>query len=337
MAMQETSGGIQLQADPRQTAVVGAFTLPQWRRFWLVLGAVVVLALPFMVEGFTVFQLTLCAVYAIAVLGLNILTGFNGQFSLGHSAFYAIGAYTTGIMYQQWDVMVFWTIIPSFFICFAAGFLFGLPALRLEGLYLALATFALAVATPQFLKYEHFEHFTGGVQGIDVYKPDWLEGDRMPFYITIAITAFMFWLAWNLLNSRSGRAMVAIRDNPLAAKTMGINTALYKSTTFGVSAAFTGVAGSLAAIAIEYIAPDSFTFLLAVTLLVGLVVGGVASIPGAIFGGLFILYIPNWAEEISTGLSWAVYGVFLIIAVYVMPAGFAGLVKMTTARLIKRS
>lgn len=337
MAIQETSGIIQLQPDPRQTATVAGYSLPLWRRSWFVLGVVLLLIAPFVLEGFTIFQLTLATVYAIAVLGLNILTGFNGQFSLGHSAFYAIGAYTTGIMYDQWEIMVYWTIIPSFFICFLAGFLFGLPALRLEGLYLALATFALAVATPQFLKYEHFEHFTGGVQGIDVYKPEWLEGDLGPFYITLAITAFMFWIAWNMLNSRSGRAMVAIRDNPLAAKTMGINTALYKSVTFGISAAFTGVAGSLAAIAIEYIAPDSFTFLLAVTLLVGLVVGGVASIPGAIFGGLFILYIPNWAEEISTGLSWAVYGVFLIIAVYVMPAGFAGLVKMTTARLIKRS
>ena len=119
--------------------------------------------------------------------------------------------------------------------------------------------------------------------------------------------------AWNLIRGRPGRAMIAIRDNPIAAMTMGINTAFYKSLTFGVSAGFTGIAGALSAIVSQFVAPDSFTFILAVTLLVGLVVGGLGSIPGAIFGGIFILFLPNFAEEVHQGLSSAMYGAALVV------------------------
>jgi len=339
--------GRALPANPADRLQVAGIPLPMWRRIWLVAGLGLAVILPFVVEGFTTFQLTLALVYAIAVLGLNLLTGFNGQFSLGHSAFYAIGAYTAAILMDRWEVAYYWTLFPAGFICLVAGFLFGLPALRLEGLYLALATFALATATPQLLKYHHFEDFTGGVQGIDVFKPDspvgWLDNDQWYYFFTLVVMLVMFIFAWNLVRGRTGRAMIAIRDNPIAAKTMGINTSLYKSLTFGVSGLFTGVAGALAAIVIEYVAPDSFTFLLAVTLLVGLVVGGLASIPGAIFGGFFILLVPNWAEAIAEslgradakGLSWAVYGLFLIFTVYVMPAGAAGLVRLVRAKLAR--
>ena len=324
------------------TAVtLGGLTLPVWRRFWLVAFLVAVVVVPFVVEDFTVFQFTLAAIYAIAVLGLNLLTGFNGQFSLGHSAFYAVGAYTAAIMMDQWQVAYFWTLIPAFVVALVVGFLFGLPALRLEGLYLALATFALAVATPQLFRWGPVEHWTGGVQGIDLDKPETpfglpLNDDQWIYFFTLGVMAVLFVGAWNLVRGRSGRAIIAIRDNPIAARTMGINTSLYKSLTFGVSAGYTGVAGALSAIVIQFVAPDSFTFILAVLILVGVVVGGLGSIPFAIFGGLFMLYVPNFSEELlGKSYTWAVYGTFLILAVYVMPTGAAGLVRIVTARVLR--
>jgi branched-chain amino acid transport system permease protein len=226
--------------------------------------------------------------------------------------------------------------------CLVVGFLFGLPALRLEGLYLALATFALAVATPQILKFSALEEWTGGVQGITILKPDApfglpLSQDQWLYYFTLAVSLVLFWAASNLVHSRSGRALMAIRDNPLAAKSMGVDTALYKSLAFGVSALYTGVAGALGAIVIQFVAPDSFTFFLAVSFFVGLVVGGVGWIPGAVFGGLFILFVPNWAEHISKGLAWAVYGIILILLIYVMPSGAAGLVRVVSERMQRRT
>jgi branched-chain amino acid transport system permease protein len=335
--------------NPANRLQIFGLTLPMWRRFWLILGIGLAVLAPWVVQNFTIFQLSVALVYSIAILGLNLLTGFNGQFSLGHSAFFAIGAYTAAILMDRWEVAYYWTLIPAGIICLIAGILFGLPALRLEGLYLALATFALATATPQLLKYTHFEEWTGGVQGIDVFKPDspisWLNNDQYYFYFILVIMLVLFVCAWNLVRGRTGRAMIAIRDNPIAASTMGINTALYKSVTFGVSGLYTGIAGALAAIIIEFVAPDSFTFILAVTFLVGLVVGGVASIPGAIFGGLFILLVPNWSEAIAEslgrtdakGLSWAVYGLFLIFTVYVMPAGAAGLIRIWVGKMARRT
>ena len=143
-------------------------------------------------------------------------------------------------------------------------------------------------------------------------------------YFTLAVILIMFGAASNLVRSRSGRAIMAIRDNPIAAAAMGVNTALYKTLTFGVSALYTGVAGALGALAIAFVAPDSFSFLLSISFLVGLVVGGVGSIPGCLFGGLFVLYVPNIAESISTGLAGAIYGAILLLVIFVMPAGAAG-------------
>jgi branched-chain amino acid transport system permease protein len=314
-------------------------------RAWKVLGIVLVLAiaciLPFVSSSYHVFQFTMVLVYAIALLGLNMLTGFNGQISLGHGAFYALGAYTTAILLDN-SVMPYWATIPvAGAVSLVAGFLFGLPALRLEGLYLALATFALAVATPQILKFHSFEDWTGGVQGIVIIKPDPPEGvplnaDQWLYYFTLAVLLLMFAAAANLVRSRTGRAIMAIRDHPIAAKSMGINTALYKSLTFGVSALYTGIAGALGAIAVQFVAPDSFTFLLSISLLVGLVVGGVGSIPGALVGGLFVLFVPNLAEQVSKGLAGAVYGVILLLLIYVMPSGAAGFASLVWSRLARR-
>lgn len=343
-----------VRVDPATTAVLFGVKLPMWKLIVAVVGITLALVLPFMVEGFTVFQLTQVMVYAIAVLGLNLLTGFNGQFSLGHSAFYALGAYTAAIMVDRFEIAFYWTIIPAGIVCFIGGFLFGLPALRLEGLFLALATFALAVATPQLLKYEHFEEWTGGVQGIDLFKPDSpieaLSGDQWLYFVVLICGVLLLLGAWNLTRGRTGRAMIAIRDNPIAASTMGINNALYKSVTFGVSGFYTGVAGALGAAVAEFVAPDSFTFFLSVWILVGMVIGGLASIPAAIVGGAFILYVPNFAEAViesqifislagdsasNKALIGVAFGSFLILAVYVMPNGLAGLVRWLIYRFAR--
>jgi branched-chain amino acid transport system permease protein len=290
------------------------------------------------VKNFVVFQFTMALIYAIAILGLNLLTGFNGQFSLGHSAFFGIGAYTAAILMDQAG-MPYWLTFPiAGIVCFGFGFLFGLPALRLEGVYLALATFALAVAMPQIFKASPFEPWTGGVQGITIIKPDApfglpLSPDQWLYFVTLAIGGGLTACAVNLVNSRTGRALMAIRDNPTAARSMGIDVALYKSLTFGLSALYTGIAGALSAIVVQFVAPDSFTFTLAVALFVGLVVGGVGWIPGALVGGLFVLFVPNIAEHVSKGLAGAVYGIILILVIYLMPSGAAGLVRLVTSRL----
>jgi branched-chain amino acid transport system permease protein len=299
----------------------------------------VALVLPFTLTNFRLFQFSQVYIYAIALLGLNILTGYNGQISLGHGAFYAVGAYTTAIMMDQWSVPYGWTIPVAGVICLVAGFLFGVPALRLEGLYLALATFALALAVPQILKY--FEHWTGGSQGIVLSKPaaPWglkLNPDQWLYFLTLFALVVLFVLAANLLRGRTGRAIVAIRDNAIAAQSMGVNTALYKSLTFGVSAAYTGVAGALSAVTVAYVAPDSFDVFRSITFLVGIVIGGLASISGAIFGAFFIQFVPNWAQDISKAAPWAIYGVFLIGFMYAMPRGIAGSIRLAAVRWLRR-
>ncbi len=334
------------RANPADSYQLFGVEMPRLRMICLLIGIALVIILPLTVSNFAVFQLTQVLVYAIAVLGLNLLTGYNGQFSLGHSAFYALGAYTTAILIDRYEIAYYWTIIPAGVVCFVGGFLFGLPALRLEGLYLALATFALAVAMPQLLRFEHFEEFTGGVQGLDVFKPEspvgWLNADQYLYFFVLIWGVLLIIGAWNLVRGRTGRAMIAIRDNPIAAQTMGINTALYKSVTFGVSGFYTGIAGALGAIVAEFVAPDSFTFFLSVWFLVGMVVSGLASIPAAIAGGIFILYLPNIAEGVigiffgndpsAKALIWVAFGLFLIFTVYVVPNGLAGLVRRFIVR-----
>ena len=322
-------------------AMIAGMPMATWRLIALGGGLVVLAVIPFAMKNFYIFQITLAIIYAIAILGLNLLTGFNGQFSLGHSAFYAIGAYTAAIMMDGFDINYAWTLPAAAVICFIFGFLFGLPALRLEGVYLALATFALAIAIPQMLKSSLVEHWTGGVQGITIIKPDApfglpLNSDQWLYLFTIAVAVVMYVCANNLVKSRTGRALIAIRDHPIAASAMGINVSLYKSLTFGVSALYTGVAGALGAIAISFVAPDSFTFSLAIALFVGLVVGGTGSIPGTFFGGLFVLFVPNIAEQFSKGLAGAVYGIILLLVIYLMPTGAAGLVRLISSRLVQQ-
>jgi branched-chain amino acid transport system permease protein len=317
-----------IEAVPKRAMTLGAGT------------SLIVLALlivtPLFVKNFIIFQMTMLLVYGLAVLALNILTGGSGQFSLGQSAFYAVGAYTSAILMEHAGMNYALTLPVAGLVCFLFGFLFGQPALRLSGVYLALATFALATAMPQLLKLGYFEHWTGGVQGLVVTKPDApdvvqgllallhlkkMSQDMWLYYFTLVITIAIYIGSVNLLRSRSGRAFMAIRDNEIAASAMGVDVALYKTLAFGVSAAVTGIAGGLGAIAVQFVAPDGYTITLAISLFLGMVVGGVGWLPGSIVGSAFIIFVPNIAEGISKGLSGAVFGVILFLVIFLVPHG----------------
>jgi branched-chain amino acid transport system permease protein len=311
----------------------------QWRWIGFTVCALVALGLPFVASGYHLFQFSGVLIYAIALIGLNLLTGYNGQISLGHGAFFALGGYAAAILITKFGAP-YWTTLPvAGLVCFVAGFLFGLPALRFGGLYLALATFALAVATPQLLDYKAFDAWTGGVQGLQLGKPHApfglpLTSDQWLYFLCLAWAALMYWAAANLVRGRVGRAIVAIRDHPIAAETMGVNISFYKATCFGVSALYAGVAGALGAIVVGFVSPDSFSLTLSLSFLVGIVVGGLASIRGVLFGALFIEFVPNYADQLSDffgegakALPGAIYGVLLIGMMVLAPTGVAGALK----------
>jgi branched-chain amino acid transport system permease protein len=292
---------------------------------------------PLFARNFIVFQMTMLLIYALAVLALNILTGSSGQFSLGQSAFYGLGAYTSAILMEHFNVNYAATLPVVGIACFTAGALFGRPALRLSGIYLALATFALATAMPQLLKITYLEQWTGGVQGIVVSKPDApfglpLSQDTWFYYFTLLIAAAVYLLAVNLLGSRSGRALMAVRDNEIAASAMGVDVAHYKTLAFGISAAITGVAGALGAIAVQFVAPDSYTITLAISIFLGMVIGGVGWLPGSLIGAAFIIFVPNIAENVSKGLSGAVFGALLFLVIFIIPNGARDLIKLVQVR-----
>jgi len=307
---------------------------------WPWVAALVVLAalLAFIAKGYVLFQGSMLLSYAIALVGLNLLTGYNGQISLGHGAFYAIGAYTTAILMDKGGVP-YWVGLPAAgMVSLGVGYAFGRPALKLQGLYLALATFALGVVAPQLLKYKHLEPWTGGVGGIVLNKPEApfglpLSADQWFYLFTLAVTVVMFVLARNLIDSGSGRALRAIRDHEMAAESMGVDNRHHKSMAFALSAAFTGVAGALSALAVQFVSPDSFTMFLSISLIVGVVVGGIGTLWGALFGAAFIMFVPAVAEKVSKDAAWGVYGVVLILFIFVMPGGVMGLLNRVSDRI----
>jgi branched-chain amino acid transport system permease protein len=301
--------------------------------------AAVVVVLPHFVSDFRAQQFAYVGIYLTALIGLNVLTGYTGQISLGHGAFMAVGGYTTAILMADHGVKDVWTIPIAAAVAGVAGLLFGLPAGRLSGLYLALATFAIAVATPTVIK--RFDGLTGGGSGINLFGKPELTASLTPvesfglklsfnnwLYAlswTVALIAYV--LAWLLLRGRTGRAFRAVRDSETAAVSSGVNLALYKTLAFGVSAAFAGAAGALFAIATTFVNPDTFPVSLSIFLLVGVVVGGLGSLAGLIAGAVFIQFMPLWAQSVSSspGAPTVVYGVILILVMFVLPGGFAGL------------
>ena len=301
-------------------------------------GVVLVLAvlLPFFFNAYRVGQFTQAAALAIAVLGLNLLVGYSGQISLGHGAFFALGAYTSAIAIDDLGVPYLLTLPLAGAVCALAGFLLGLPALRLRGLYLALVTLGVAIATPQIIK--RASGLTGGTQGLSIDKvtaPAWsgLADDQWLYFVTLVVTVVMFVLAAFLVRGRVGRALVAIRDNEIAARTMGVDLARYKTGTFAVSAAYAGIGGAIFTLPIGFLAPESFPLALSFAFLAAIVVGGLATIGGAVFGALFIEFVPVYAADVDEALAGVIYGGVLILFMYLLPGGVMGLVRrITTTR-----
>ncbi|MGP4689366.1 branched-chain amino acid ABC transporter permease [Agrobacterium pusense] len=297
--------------------------------FWILITIAGALSLTFLLPGFRLFQGSMIFAYAITLMGLNILAGFSGQVSLGHGAFFALGAYCSAILMEHAG-LPYWIVVPGAgMVGFAAGYAFGWPALRLTGIYLGLTTFALAVATPQVLKYHALEDWTGGSMGLFLAKPVApfdlpLTEDQWMYVYTLLLAAIVFGVARSLLRSATGRALRATRDNPLAAEAIGIDTRHHKVIAFGLSAACAALGGALAAVNVQFVAPDAYDLFLSMSLLVGAVVGGIATLGGAFIGAAFIVFIPTLADSISKSAPWAIYGVVLLVLVYTMPEGLGG-------------
>lgn len=308
--------------------------------FALLACAVAGIAVMYLTGGYRLLQYTQMLVFAIAILGLNLLSGYNGQISLGHGAFFAIGGYATAVLITKLG-LPFWAAVPCAGVAsLVVGLLIGLPALRLDMLYLALATFSLAVAVPQLLKNKFVESWTGGVQGLQIPKVEpWsaigLDRDQTIYLYALLVALLLFATTIGLLRGRVGRALEAIRDHQLAAETMGVDVNRYKTAAFGVSALFTGIAGGIGAVVTSFVAPDSYSFFLSITLLVGAVIGGLHSMFGALLGGVFVVLMPNYAEQISQAAPWAIYGVFLIVFTYFMPDGAMGALRAAWKRLAR--
>ncbi len=289
--------------------------------------ALVAVLIPFFFGEYRVSQFTLVLVYAVAVLGLNLLVGYNGQISLGHGAFFALGAYTAALLIEKASVPYLLSVPAAGAVCFAAGFLFGIPALRLHGLYLALVTLGLAIATPQLIK--RFDGLTDGTQGLVVAQPQspgWLPlaDDQFLYLLVLAVAALMFLLAWNLTRGQLGRAVRAVRDAELPASTLGVNLAATKTRMFAISAGYAGVAGALYVFAIGFVAPEAFTLTISFAFLAAVVVGGLATISGALLGALFIQFVPVYASDVNTAMTGVIYGGVLIAFMWVLPEGAAG-------------
>ena len=322
---------------------------------WLAVAAAAVLAyllMPSFVSDFHSRELAEAGAYFVAIVGLNLLTGYTGQISLGHGALMAIGGYTTAwlMIHEHWrDV---WTIPLAGLAAGLVGFLIGLPALRLSGLYLALATFAFAVSMPSLLK--KFSGITGGGQGLRPIEDAPLQITGLSGTVTVlghSVTQndFLYYLSWGLglvafvtawllVRGRVGRTLRAVRDSEVAAASAGVNLARTKTLVFALSGVYAGVAGALFAIQTEIVSPLSFTFVLSIVILVGAVVGGLGSLPGMVLGALFVEYLPDISTRVSQkpGVPDFVYGLAIILVMILLPTGAGGLLKRLARPLTTR-
>ena len=320
---------------------------------WVVV-AIVLMVLPQGLSEYWTGAITKWMPFAIGALGLNLLTGYNGQISVGHGALYGVGAYTGALVINNWGWPFPLAVLAAGVVCFGVGVIVGLPALRIKGLYLALVTLSVATLFPQLL--EQWSSFTGGSSGLSVtsdqlYRgrirprpfrfeaPEWsgLANDQWTYYLFLAITVVCFVLVRNIVASRPGRAMVAIRDNEVAAEVSGVNVAAVKVFVFGISSALAGVGGALLAVYDARVSSGSFTLAVSLYFLVAVVIGGPASIVGPVLGTIAYKVFDELIKP-ELGESWQpasplVLGVLLVVLMLVAPGGMVGLSRQLGARL----
>lgn len=301
-----------------------------------------VFALPYLVSSFRIGQITSACILAIALVGLNLLSGYGGQISLGHAAFFGLGAYTTGILVVSYDVPVPLALVGGILLSFVVGVLVGTPALRLQGTYLALVTLAVGVIFPSLVR--RLEHLTGGSAGLygltfDAPAGAYFSGRSgqalWMYWVTMTGLALACLVVYDLMRSRTGRAVVALRDNEAAAVVMGVNRTVVRTVLFGISAAIAGLAGGIYGLNTGIITPDSFSLLLTIHLLVGMVLGGSASYWGPVLGGLAIYFVPEWTADLGGGpISGVLFGAVIILMVFTMRSGLVGLLKQLAALVV---
>ncbi len=381
------SGTVQATATVSSVMQAGGARHRRWQVAGWVLFAAFVVLVPFLIADtysptilgnrytFGLGNLSQAIGLMVAILGLNIVSGYSGQLSLGHSFFVGSGAYLTAVLVNEfhWSyVSTLGVVVPGLFVF---GVLFGIPALRIQGLYLGLLTFAVAAVFPSIVRLDDVAERTGGSNGLlidsDLTPPTWaplnqttewlhslpLVGARVPDgltgrqeeavykYFLLAIVALVcFWLVRNILAGRVGRAVIAIRDNPLGAVASGVNLAAYKTLSFGISAAVGGVAGTMLAMHSGFVGPDEFGFQMAILLIVGLIVGGAGTLHGAVVGGIAIQFVPVWSSQTQTvpgtdvalegPYGSAILGALLIAITFALPGGAAQGFRQIKRRLL---
>ncbi len=291
----------------------------------LVIFLLALAGLPFYAPGYVVFTAILVAVNAIIAIGLNLLTGYTGQISLGHAGFVAIGAYTAGILSAKLGVS-WWLAWPAAGIVAAAfGFLVGVPALRLTGPYLTIATLGFGIAVNQVLT--NWEALSGGRMGLPippvVFGPEALSSEQRLYFLTVGAAVVLTWVAFNLTRSQVGRAFVAIRDSDIAAEVMGVNLTRYKTLAFAISAFYAGLAGALFAQALRHLEPQSFDLFQSIYYFSMIVLGGLASIPGAIVGATVITVLPGQLGKLREWLP-IIFGSAIVLIMVLEPHGLYG-------------
>ena len=292
-----------------------------------VIGACLVLV-PAGFPDFLVYQFSVVLTYAIAILGLNLLMGFNGQISVAQGVFFAVGAYTTAIFATRYGLDCFVTLPIAVATSSLLGLVVGVPALRWQGLPLAFITLGLAVLVPPLaLK---LEPITKGATGISMPKPAapaWFPGNQDTFLYAVCLVgvAICVWIAHRLLRGDTGRSLRATRDNGLIAESLGVNLTAVRLSAFTTSAAFAGFGGGLFAIVNGYVSPESFQMTKSFDFLVGAIVGGITSISGALIGALFIVFLPDWSADMNIALSGLIYGGVLVVMMLVARDGVVGL------------
>lgn len=301
--------------------------------------AAALLLVPFVFPSFLVYQVSVVLTYSIAILGLNLLMGFNGQISVAHGVFFAIGGYTTAIFMTRYGVHYLATLPLAVAMAAMLGLLVGVPALRWQGLPLAFVTFGLAVLVPPVaLK---LEPITNGATGISMPKPEapsWFLGNQDEFLYLLCLmgVGLCVLIAWRLTRGDTGRSLRAARDNGLIAESLGVNLTKVRVAAFTTSAGFAGFGGGLFAIVNAYVSPESFQMTMSFNFLVGAIVGGITSISGAFIGALFIVFLPEWSAHMNIALSGLIYGAVMVGMMLVARDGVVGLLGTLSGVVIAR-